>query len=245
MKKIFKAIIFILFIQHKFLPTVSAQVANIQIGEGGPSMSLGLEIIIIITLLVLAPSILLMMTTFPRILIIFHFLRQASGTQNMPPNQIVIGISLFLTFFIMWPVGLRIHENAIIPLQEEEIDYTDAFLLGFEELRLFMLKQTTEKDLALFVRISRLERPASRDDLPSYIIIPAFILNELRIAFQIGFMIFIPFLIIDLVIASVLLSMGMMMLPPVMISLPFKILLFVLIDGWGLIIESISRSFIR
>lgn len=218
--------------------------ANIQIGEGGPSLSLGLEIIIIITVLVLAPSILLMMTTFPRILIIFHFLRQASGTQNMPPNQIVIGLSLFLTFFIMHPIGTSIYENAVIPLQEDEISYVEAIELGFDDLKEFMLKQTREEDLALFVRIAGIERPANRRELPSSIIIPAFILNELRIAFQIGFLIFIPFLIIDLVIASVLLSMGMMMLPPVMISLPFKILLFVLIDGWGLVIESVSRSFV-
>ena len=197
----------------------------------------------IITLLTLAPAIVIMLTSFTRIIIVFSLLRQALGTQQMPPNQVLIGISLFITFFLMSPVFNRIYQQAVAPYMEKEITLNSAYKKAVSPLRDFMLKQTRESDLALFVDIAHLPRPKSADELPMRVIVPAFITSELKTAFEIGFFIYIPFLIIDMVVASVLLSMGMLMLPPVMISLPFKLMLFVLVDGWHLLIESLIKSF--
>ncbi len=202
-----------------------------------------MKIVGIITLLTLAPAILIMLTSFTRIIIVFSLLRQALGTQQMPPNQVLIGISLFITFFLMSPVFNNIYQNAITPYMDKRIPLNTAYKRAVDPLREFMLKQTRESDLALFVDIAHMPRPRTVDELPMRIIIPAFITSELKTAFQIGFFIYIPFLIIDMVVASILLSMGMLMLPPVMISLPFKLMLFVLVDGWHLLIESLIRSF--
>ncbi|RLB12945.1 MAG: flagellar biosynthetic protein FliP [Deltaproteobacteria bacterium] len=202
-----------------------------------------MKIVGIITLLTLAPAILVMLTSFTRIIIVFSLLRQALGTQQMPPNQVLIGISLFITFFLMSPVFNNIYQNAITPYMDKRIPLNTAYKRAVDPLRGFMLKQTRESDLALFVDIAHMPRPRTVDELPMRIIIPAFITSELKTAFQIGFFIYIPFLIIDMVVASILLSMGMLMLPPVMISLPFKLMLFVLVDGWHLLIESLIRSF--
>ena len=202
-----------------------------------------MQIIFLLTILSLAPSILIMMTSFTRIVVVLSFLRTAIGTQQMPPNQLIVGLSLFLTFFIMAPVWERVNDDAIQPLIEDEIPYLEALDKGMEPIREFMLKQTRQKDMALFVRMANIKQPRNHTEIPNSVLIPSFIISELRTAFQIGFILFIPFLVIDLVVASILLSMGMMMLPPVMVSLPFKILLFVLIDGWNLLIQSLVKSF--
>jgi len=202
-----------------------------------------LEIIFLVTILTLAPSILMMMTSFTRIIIVLSFLRRALGTQTMPSNQILVGLALFLTLFIMMPVFTQINEKALQPYMAEKIDYKTALNEAMAPLRTFMLKQTEEKDIALFVRISKSPIPRNVDDLPNTVIIPAFITSELKTAFIIGFIIYIPFLVIDMVVASLLMSMGMMMLPPVMVSLPLKLILFVLVDGWTLIVQQIVTSF--
>lgn len=203
-----------------------------------------IHLVFVITVLSLAPAILLMMTSFIRIAVVLSLLRQALGTQQMPPNQIVIGLALFLTFFIMTPVWKDVHRQALTPYYEEKIGWEEAFRKGEEPIRAFLLRQTREKDLALFVAISGTETPPEKPDQVSLaVLIPAFIISELKTAFQIGFMIYLPFFIIDMVVASVLLSMGMLMLPPIMMSLPFKLLLFVLVDGWNLIVGSLVRSF--
>lgn len=201
------------------------------------------QILLVLTVLSLAPSILIMMTSFTRIIIIFAFLRNAMHTQQMPSNQILIGMALFLTFYIMSPVWNKINETAFQPYLAEEISLQEAFKKSSIPLREFMLRQTREKDLAMMISLRKDERPATPDDIPFTTIIPAFMISEVTIAFTVGFIIFLPFLIIDMVVACVLLSMGMMMLPPVMISLPFKILLFVLVDGWSLLIGSVVKSF--
>ena len=201
------------------------------------------QLLLILTVLSLAPAILLMLTSFTRILIVLSLLRHALGTQQMPSNQIVIGLALFLTFFIMAPVWLQVNDEALKPYYEDRITGEEAFNLATAPMKNFMLKQTREKDLALFVKISKEKRPEKPLDISLPVLIPAFVISELKTAFQIGFLIFLPFFIIDIVVSSILLSMGMMMLPPIMISLPFKLLLFVLVDGWYLIVESLVRSF--
>lgn len=211
---------------------------------GADDLAVTIQILLMLTVLALAPSILVMMTSFTRIVIALHFLRQALATQNVPPNQIVIGLALFLTFFIMSPTINRIYQESWLPLQSQEITTFEALDRAGNQLKTFMLAQTREKDLALFVSMADLEKPQSAQDLPLRVIIPGFIISELRIGFQIGFLLYLPFLIIDMVIASVLMSMGMLMLPPIMISLPFKLLLFVLVDGWYLMIESVVQSFV-
>ncbi|RJP81667.1 MAG: flagellar biosynthetic protein FliP [Candidatus Zixiibacteriota bacterium] len=208
-------------------------------------LSVTLQILLLMTVLTLAPSILVMMTSFTRIVLVLHFLRQALGTQNMPPNQVVLGLALFLTLFVMSPTIDRIRDNAWVPLQEERITTPEALSSAGTELKSFMLAQTREKDLALFVNMAGMTKPDAVQDLPLKVVIPAFIISEMRIGFQIGFLIYLPFLIIDMVVASVLMSMGMMMLPPVMISLPFKLLLFVLVDGWYLMVQSLVEGFAR
>lgn len=202
-----------------------------------------IQILVLLTVLALVPTILIMTTSFTRIVIVFSFVRNALGTQQMPPNQVLIGIALFLTIFIMSPVFNQINQEAIKPYLDEQITQEEAFENAEGPLKEFMLKQTREKDLALFINLSKSEKPEDPEDIPMTVMIPAFIVSELRIAFQIGFMIYVPFLMIDFIVASILMSMGMMMVPPVMISLPFKILLFVMVDGWYLLTNSIVRSF--
>ncbi len=202
-----------------------------------------IELLLIFTVLSMAPAILLMMTSFTRLIIVFSFLRNAIGTQQMPPNQVLVGLALFLTVFIMTPVFVRINETAVGPYMAEEIGAPEALSLAALPLREFMFKQTREKDLELFLGLSKSARPQNKDEVSTFVLIPAFMISELKTAFTIGFVLFLPFLVIDMVVSSVLLSMGMMMLPPIMVALPFKILLFVLVDGWYLIVGSMVRSF--
>lgn len=245
------AISCLLFAVHCLLPAQahaqSITIPPVTIGVGEPGkpgqVSTTIQILLLLTILTLAPAILIMLTSFTRIIVVLSFLRQALGTQQMPPNQILIGLALFLTFFIMSPVWDKINSKALQPYLREEVTQDAALKSAVEPLREFMLRQTREKDLAIFVDIAKIEQPESPADIPLYVIIPAFIISELRIAFQIGFMIYIPFLVLDMVVASVLMSMGMLMLPPIMISLPFKLMLFVLVDGWYLIVGSLVRSF--
>ena len=218
---------------------------NLQVQiDGVGAVSAPLQIVILLTLLSFIPAALVMMTSFTRIAIVFHFLRQALGTQEMPSNQMVIGLTLFLTAFIMAPTVTRINEAAIQPAMAGEIDTMTALDRATPPLREFMLKQTREADLALFVELAGLSRPSTPADLPMRVIIPAFAISELKTGFQMGFFLFIPFLLIDLVVSTTLLSMGMLQLPPMMVSLPFKVLLFVMIDGWNLLVGSIVRSFL-
>ncbi|MBU3909534.1 MAG: flagellar type III secretion system pore protein FliP [Gammaproteobacteria bacterium] len=210
---------------------------------GGTQWSLSIQTLLLLTGLSFLPAMLLMMTSFTRIIIVFSLLRHAMGTQTSPPNQVLVGLALFLTFFIMAPVGEKIYADAYLPLSENRITFTQALDRGAVPLRAFMLKQTRDADLALFTKISQSPAPANVDEVPLRVLIPAFVTSELKTAFQIGFIIFIPFLIIDMVVASVLMSMGMMMMSPVMIALPFKIMLFVLVDGWQLVIGSLVTTF--
>ncbi len=207
-------------------------------------MAVALQLFLLFTVLSLAPSILIMMTSFTRIIIVLTLLRQAMGTNQMPPRQVVLGLALFLTVFIMMPVWQVMHEDALKPYIEKTISQETALELAAAPLRKFMIKHTREKDLALFVDIAQIERPRSIDDVPTYLLIPAFIISEVKTAFQIGLLLYVPFMVIDMVVASILLSMGMMMLPPVLISMPFKLMLFVLTDAWYLIIGSLVKSFL-
>ena len=202
-----------------------------------------LQILFFMTILTLAPAILIMTTAFPRIIIALYFLKQALGTASVPPAQLLIGLALFLTFFIMAPTWSKVNETAFQPYLKSEISLDSAYSIGVKPIRAFMLRQTREKDLAMMVHTANLDRPNAPDDIPTYVIIPAFAISEMRIGFEIGFLIFVPFIMIDMIVASVLMSMGMMMLPPMMISLPMKILLFVLVDGWYLLVGSLVQSF--
>lgn len=213
------------------------------VAGGGTQWSLSIQTLLLITGLTFLPALLLMMTSFTRIIIVFSLLRHALGTQTSPPNQVLVGLALFLTFFIMAPVGEKIYTDAYLPLAENQISFQQALERGAVPLRGFMLKQTRDADLALFTKISQGPAPAKVDDVPLSVLIPAFVTSELKTAFQIGFIVFIPFLIIDMVVASVLMSMGMMMMSPVIVALPFKIMLFVLVDGWQLVIGSLVASF--
>lgn len=213
-------------------------------GPGGSqTYTLPIQTLLTLTALTFIPAALLMMTSFTRIIIVLSLLRQALGTQGSPPNQILIGLSLFLTFFIMSPVLDRIYVDAYLPLSENRITFPQAIERGAVPVRAFMLKQTREADIGLFARMAGTPKMATPDDIPMRVLIPAFVTSELKTAFQIGFVIFIPFLIIDMVVASVLMAMGMMMMSPVMVALPFKLMLFVLVDGWHLILGSLVRSF--
>jgi len=217
---------------------------NLQVSLGGDTgFSLPVRIIILLTLLTFIPAILISMTSFVRIIVVVHFLRQALGTQQAPNNQILIGLTLFLTFLVMGPVWERIYEQSLAPYQEGKLTEMEALDEAKEPLRQFMLNQVREDDLALFVKLARIPRPKTKEDLPLRVVIPSFLISELKTAFQIGFVIFLPFLVIDMVISSVLLSMGMLQLPPIMISTPFKLLLFILVDGWRLIAGSLVESF--
>lgn len=202
-----------------------------------------LKILLMLTVLTLAPAILILMTSFTRIIIVLSFVRQALGTQNMPPNQMLVGLAMFITLFVMSPFLNRINNEAIQPYLNNQIKQEEAIDKALAPLRLFMFNQTRDQDLGLFVTLSKMEKPKTRADVPTHVLVPAFIVSELKTAFQIGFVIYLPFLVIDMIAASVLMAMGMMMLPPVIISLPFKIMLFVLVDGWTLIVGSLVKSF--
>jgi flagellar biosynthetic protein FliP len=223
------------------LPKISVSVEEANTPQ---EVAQSIQIVILLTILALAPSILIMVTSFSRIAIVFHFLRSALSTQTVPSNQILVSLALFLTFFIMRPVFNEINTNAIQPYLNAEISQQVALQETVKPIKSFMLKHVGEKELELFVNISGAAKPQTPDELKLSTIIPAFIISEIKIAFQIGFLIYLPMLLIDLIIASILLSMGMMMLPPVMISLPFKLLLFVLVDGWYLIVESLVKGFL-
>ncbi|MEW6293655.1 MAG: flagellar type III secretion system pore protein FliP [Pseudomonadota bacterium] len=210
---------------------------------GATQWSLSIQTLLLITSLTFLPAMILMMTSFTRIIIVFSLLRHALGTQTSPPNQVLVGLALFLTFFIMAPVGEKIYTDAYLPLSENKISFQQALERGAVPLRSFMLKQTRDADLALFTKIAQAPKPEKVEDVPMRVLIPAFVTSELKTAFQIGFIVFIPFLIIDMVVASVLMAMGMMMMSPVIVALPFKIMLFVLVDGWQLLIGSLVTSF--
>jgi flagellar biosynthetic protein FliP len=231
-----------------FLPTLAlAQalpaVTSTPAAGGGTQWSLSIQTLLLLTGLTFLPALLLMMTSFTRIVIVLSLLRHALGTQTSPPNQVIVGLALFLTFFIMAPVGDKIYTDAYLPLTENRISFTEALERGSVPLRGFMMKQVREADLTLFTQIARQPKPAKLEDIPMRVLIPAFVTSELKTAFQIGFIVFIPFLIIDMIVASVLMSMGMMMMSPVIVGLPFKIMLFVLVDGWNLLIASLVSSF--
>lgn len=222
-------------------------VPQVQIGvrpaQSPQEVAVSLQILALLTVLSLAPAILIMMTSFTRIVVVLSFLRSALATGQMPPNQVLIGLALFLTLFIMSPVYDRVYRQAWVPYQEGRITAEQALQTATVPLRDFMLRQTRERDLALFVEMAGEQRPARREDLPLRIVVPAFVISELKTAFELGFLLFVPFLVIDMVVASALMSMGMLMLPPMMISLPFKVLLFVLVDGWHLLVRSLVASF--
>jgi flagellar biosynthetic protein FliP len=217
---------------------------GVQKGENPGDISVLLQIVFLLTVLSLAPAILMLMTSFTRLAVVFAFLRHALGTQQTPSNQIIAGLALFLTFFIMMPVWQKINGNALQPYLNEEISQEVALTRAVNPIRQFMFRQTREKDLALLVKMAGRKKPRNQEDIPTSVLIPAFVISELKTAFVIGFVLYVPFLIIDMVVASVLLSMGMMMLPPILISLPFKLMLFVLVDGWHLIVGSMVKSFV-
>jgi flagellar biosynthesis protein FliP len=221
------------------LPALTSSAA----ANGGTTYSLTIQTLLLLTLLSFIPAMVLMMTSFTRIIIVFSLLRQAMGTQTAPPNQVLLGLALFLTFFIMAPVAERVYEDAYLPMSAGEIQFDEALARASVPVKTFMLKQVREPDLSLFAGLAKLPPVNSAEELPMRVIIPAFVTSELKTAFQIGFIIFIPFIIIDMVVASVLMSMGMMMMSPVIVSLPFKIMLFVLVDGWTLLIGSLVQSF--
>jgi len=216
---------------------------NLNDAKGPEQLSDALQIIFLFTVLSLAPAALILMTSFTRFAIVLSFMRTALGTQQSPPNQVIIGLALFLTFFIMQPVWQRINQEAIVPYEQQKISGEELLNRGAAPLKEFMLKHTQKADLALFVSISQKEKPQNAEALAITTVVPAFVISELKTAFQIGFMLYVPFIILDMVVASILLSMGMMMLPPVMISLPFKLMLFILVDGWNLLIGSLVKSF--
>ncbi|WP_394512693.1 flagellar type III secretion system pore protein FliP [Priestia aryabhattai] len=219
------------------------EVMNLFNSSSPTNISTSVQLLLLLTVFSVAPGILIMMTCFTRIVIVLSFVRTSLGTQQMPPNQILVGLSLFLTFFIMAPTFSQVNEQALQPLLKEKITLNQAYKKAAEPMKEFMSAHTRQKDLALFLEYADIDKPSSVQDIPLTALVPAYAVSELKTAFQIGFMIFIPFLIIDMIIASVLMSMGMMMLPPVMISLPFKILLFVLVDGWNLVVKSLLISF--
>jgi len=247
--KILKILFFTLIVLIVGTVAAKAQVSipniNISVGESNTpqEFSKGLQILIWLTVLTLAPSIFILTTAFTRIVIVLSITRQAMGVAQLPPSQVIVGLSLLLTFFVMSPTINQINKQAFQPYINQQITQKEALKKGIEPLRNFMFRQTDESDLALFVKMSQMDKPSTIDDIPTYVLMPAFVISELKTAFKIGFMIFIPFLVIDIVISSILVSMGMLFLPPVMISMPFKIVLFVLVDGWHLIAESLVRGF--
>lgn len=255
-KAVKKTLIFGLFIGIAFLGFAGVSYAQNQTipiptfrfgvegAETPQDVAFSLQVVFIFTILALAPSIIMVMTSFTRIIIVFSFLRTAMGTSTMPPNQILTGMALLLTFYIMTPVLTEINKNSFAPYVQEEITFKQAVEEARKPMRQFLISNTREKDLLLFIDLSRTERPKTYDEIPDLVLVAAFVMSEVQVAFQIGFLLFLPFLIIDFVISSVLLAMGMMMLPPVMISVPFKILLFVLVDGWSLLITGLVKSYV-
>lgn len=215
---------------------------NLNGTDNPEDLAVTLQLLLLLTILSLAPSILIMTTSYLRIIIVFHFLKTALGTQQMPPNQLLAGVALFVTFFIMTPTWEKFNENALQPYLDKKITVEEAYDKGIEPVREFMLKNTRAEELTFFYELANIERPNTSADLPITILIPSFVLSELRAGFIIGFFLFIPFVMVDMIVSSILMSMGMMMLPPMMISMPFKILLFVLVDGWALVIGSVVRS---
>ncbi|MBR6126420.1 flagellar type III secretion system pore protein FliP [bacterium] len=231
------------------IPSMAAMAfPNINIGLGTANtpqdFTNGLQILIWLTILTLAPSILVMTTCFIRIVVVLSLTRQAMGAGNLPPNQVITSLALILTFFIMAPTFNQINEQALQPYMQNQITQQVALDRGVVPIRNFMFKQTHEKELALFVRMAKIEKPKTKDDVPTYILLPSFILSELKTAFTIGFVIYLPFLVIDIVVSSVLVSMGMMFLPPTMVALPFKLIMFVMVDGWYLVVKSLVESFV-
>jgi flagellar biosynthetic protein FliP len=222
-----------------------APVIKLDLGNsaGQVQMSMPIQIMLLLTLLTFIPAIVISLSSFTRIIIVFHFLRQALGTQEAPSNQILVGLALFLSFFVMNPTLTKMYDDAYVPWSKGQIDQIEALDKGSGPLKQFMLKSTREKDLKLFVDMAGGEKPKKLDDLSMKTVIPAFMISEIKTAFQIGFVLFLPFLVIDMVVSSVLLSMGMMQLPPAVVSLPFKVLLFIMVDGWGLIISSLVKSY--
>lgn len=253
-------VVYVIVFVVLFLGTTTyAKATTEEVGDGSAPLSIGvtldtnndngtlsgtLQMLLVLTVLSLAPSILIMMTSFTRIIVVMHFIRTAIGTNTTPPNNVLVGLSLFLTLFIMTPTFAKVNENAIKPLSEGTIKQEEFVELAMEPMREFMMKQTRESDMKLFLDIAEIGQVETADDIPNTVVIPAFIISELRSAFIIGFLIYIPFIIIDMVVSSTLMSMGMMMLPPTTISMPFKILLFILADGWNLIIGEVVKSFI-
>jgi flagellar biosynthetic protein FliP len=239
--------LFLICTSPAFAQTQNIPIPTIKIGVGEAKdpkeVSVLLQILFLLTILSLAPAVLIMMTSFTRLIVVFSFLRQAIGTPQMPPNQIMIGLALFLTFFIMAPVWQNVRENALVPYMDKKISQEQAMEEAFKPVRKFMFKQTREKDLALFIHLAKVPKPQNMEEVSTTVLLPAFMISELKTAFQIGFLLYLPFLVIDMVVSSVLLSMGMMMLPPMMLSLPLKLLLFVLVDGWYLIVGSMVKSF--
>lgn len=230
---------------HTFAQSVAIPKIGINIGtsENAKDVSVTLQLLLLMTVLSLAPSIMIMTTAYLRIIIVFHFLKSAMGTQQMPPAQLLSGVALFITFFIMAPTWEKVNDNALQPLMNNKITMQQAYDNGIEPIREFMYRSVRDEDLELFIGLAQLKRPDNRKDLPTYILVPAYVLSELRTGFIIGFFVFVPFLMLDMIISSILMSMGMMMLPPMLVSLPFKILLFILVDGWNLIVGSLVRSF--
>ncbi len=254
MNKLYKILIFIIIIIGTFVPALSQStgsglnIPQVSINvnpQGGNDLVLTLQILAVMTILTLAPSILVMMTSFTRIIVVFHFLRQALGTTTQPPNILLTSLALFLTFFVMQPVLNEANEKGIQPYIKEQISQEQAVTNIIEPFKQFMFKSTREEDLALFVKISGKPKPNSIEDITIWELIPAYSISELRVAFQIGFMIFIPFLVLDMIIASTLMSLGMFLLPPQLISLPIKVLLFILVDGWYLVIDSLIKSILN
>lgn len=243
MKKLF---IFLVAFSASFLlgadviPTVNL---SLSAPDTPQQLVTSLNLLVVLTILVLAPSLIFVMTSFLRLIIVFSFLRQALGTQQMPPNQVLVSLAMILTFFIMEPIATESYNTAVKPYLAQEIGYQEAFEKGALPFKGFMIRNTREKDLALFFRIRKLENPKTIEEVPLTVAVPAFMISELKTAFQIGFLLYLPFLVIDMVVSSVLMAMGMMMLPPVMISLPFKLLIFVLVDGWNLLVGSLVESF--
>ncbi|MFG5112736.1 flagellar type III secretion system pore protein FliP [Campylobacter lari] len=241
-------VLLVLFLSSLVLFGAEATIPTVNLSLSAPNspqqLVTTLNIVIVLTILALAPTIIFVMTSFLRLVIVFSFLRTALGTQTMPPNTILVTLALILTFFIMEPVATKSYNEGIKPYIAEKIGYEEAFAKSVKPFKDFMLKNTREKDLALFYRIRNLENPKTIDDVPLTVLVPAFMISELKTAFEIGFLLFLPFLVIDMVVSSVLMAMGMMMLPPVMISMPFKLLIFVLVDGWNLLIQNLVKSFL-
>jgi flagellar biosynthetic protein FliP len=227
--------------QEQLLPALRF---GLERATGPQDLALSLQLVFLLTVLTLAPAILILLTSFTRIVVVLSFLRNAMGTQSMPPNQVIVGLALFLTFFIMAPTGTAVYGNALRPYLDGELTQGEALEQAAGPIRTFLLPQTREKDIALFVRLSKQPPPRSPQEVPFAALVPAFVISELRTAFTIGFLVYVPFVIVDMVVASVLMSMGMFMLPPMMVSLPFKLVFFVLIDGWHLIVGSLARSFL-